>query len=148
MDHGFFLSLDLAIGGAYPNTVCGCTSPSAQTSAAARSASAHSASSRPPAPRRPPLAAPPIPNGPERGQSDRQPRQLGLVRERRRYQIKGVTFGPRPIPAEAHMADLRSLGVNTVRTWARRHQRATARPGSGQRHQVINGFWLGQGNDY
>ena len=27
VDHGFFLILDLAIGGAYPNAVCGCTSP-------------------------------------------------------------------------------------------------------------------------
>ena len=32
IDHGFSIVLDLAIGGSYPNTVCGCTSPSAQTS--------------------------------------------------------------------------------------------------------------------
>ena len=25
VDHGFFLILDLAIGGAYPNAICGCT---------------------------------------------------------------------------------------------------------------------------
>jgi hypothetical protein len=32
VDHGFFLILDLAIGGSYPNNVCGCTSPAAATS--------------------------------------------------------------------------------------------------------------------
>src|SRR5450631_41439 len=33
IDHGFSIVVDLAIGGSYPNTVCGCTSPSAATSA-------------------------------------------------------------------------------------------------------------------
>ena len=32
VDHGFFLILDLAVGGAYPNAICGCTSPSSSTS--------------------------------------------------------------------------------------------------------------------
>jgi len=31
VDHSFFLILDLAIGGAFPNGVCGCTSPNAST---------------------------------------------------------------------------------------------------------------------
>jgi hypothetical protein len=32
VDHGFFLILDVAIGGAYPNAICDCTSPSSSTS--------------------------------------------------------------------------------------------------------------------
>ena len=32
VDHGFFIILDLAMGGAYPNAICGCTSPSSATS--------------------------------------------------------------------------------------------------------------------
>ena len=32
VDHGFFLILDLAVGGAYPNAICGCASPSGSTS--------------------------------------------------------------------------------------------------------------------
>jgi hypothetical protein len=32
IDHGFFLILDVAIGGAFPNGQCGCTTPSASTS--------------------------------------------------------------------------------------------------------------------
>jgi hypothetical protein len=35
VDHGFFLILDLAMGGAYPNAICNCTSPSSSTSSGA-----------------------------------------------------------------------------------------------------------------
>ena len=35
VDHGFFLILDEAIGGAYPNAICGCTSPASATSSGA-----------------------------------------------------------------------------------------------------------------
>lgn len=31
VDHGFFLILDVAIGGAFPDAVCGCTSPAPST---------------------------------------------------------------------------------------------------------------------
>ena len=35
VDHGFFLILDLAMGGAYPNAICGCSSPTSSTSSGA-----------------------------------------------------------------------------------------------------------------
>jgi hypothetical protein len=35
VDHGFFVILDLAIGGAFPNAICGCGSPAANTSSGA-----------------------------------------------------------------------------------------------------------------
>ncbi|WP_328467112.1 glycoside hydrolase family 16 protein [Streptomyces sp. NBC_00448] len=35
VDHGFFAIFDVAIGGSYPNKVCGCTSPSADISSGA-----------------------------------------------------------------------------------------------------------------
>jgi len=35
VDHGFFIILDLAMGGSYPNAICGCTSPSSSTSSGA-----------------------------------------------------------------------------------------------------------------
>jgi Glycosyl hydrolases family 16 len=35
VDHGFFLILDVAMGGAYPNAICDCTSPSSSTSSGA-----------------------------------------------------------------------------------------------------------------
>ena len=35
VDHGFFMILNVAIGGAYPNAICGCSSPSSATSSGA-----------------------------------------------------------------------------------------------------------------
>ncbi len=35
VDHGFFMILNVAIGGAYPNAICGCTSPNSTTSSGA-----------------------------------------------------------------------------------------------------------------
>ena len=35
VDHGFFLILDVAMGGGYPNGVCGCTTPTGSTSSGA-----------------------------------------------------------------------------------------------------------------
>jgi hypothetical protein len=35
VDHGFFILLDVAIGGGFPNAICNCTSPSASTSSGA-----------------------------------------------------------------------------------------------------------------
>jgi hypothetical protein len=35
VDNGFFLILDVAMGGAYPNAICGCSSPTASTSSGA-----------------------------------------------------------------------------------------------------------------
>ncbi len=35
VDHGFFLILNVAIGGAFPDAICGCTSPAADTSSGA-----------------------------------------------------------------------------------------------------------------
>ncbi len=35
VDHGFFIILDLAMGGAFPNAICNCSSPSSSTSSGA-----------------------------------------------------------------------------------------------------------------
>lgn len=35
VDHGFFILLDVAIGGGFPNAICGCSSPAAATSSGA-----------------------------------------------------------------------------------------------------------------
>ena len=35
VDHGFFIILDNAMGGAFPNAICGCTSPSSSTTSGA-----------------------------------------------------------------------------------------------------------------
>ncbi|MEU3527871.1 discoidin domain-containing protein [Streptomyces sp. NPDC038707] len=62
------------------------------------------------------------------------------------YQIKGLTWGPSPADADRYLADLRSMGVNTIRTWG---TDATSKPlfDSAAAHgvKVIAGFWLQPG---
>ena len=35
IDHGFFILLNVALGGAYPNAICSCTSPTSSTTSGA-----------------------------------------------------------------------------------------------------------------
>jgi hypothetical protein len=65
------------------------------------------------------------------------------------YTVKGVTWGPSNTTADAHMRDLRSMGVNTLRTWG---TDASSKPlldsAAAYGIKVVNGFWLNQGADY
>ncbi|MFJ5530433.1 discoidin domain-containing protein [Streptomyces sp. NPDC093261] len=62
------------------------------------------------------------------------------------YQIKGLTWGPAVSDADKYMPDLRSMGVNTIRTWG---TDASSKPlfDSATAHgiKVIAGFWLQPG---
>jgi hypothetical protein len=122
MDHGFFLSLDLAIGGAYPNTVCGCTSPSAQTSSGGTLSVGSLGVFTSTGPVPPPLTAPPVPNGPSVVKVTGGQGNWGLSVNGGAYQIKGVTFGPghcrcwtRPPPTESRWStDSGSARATTI----------------------------------
>ncbi|HEX3642402.1 MAG TPA: malectin domain-containing carbohydrate-binding protein [Ktedonobacteraceae bacterium] len=65
------------------------------------------------------------------------------------YQMKGVTFGPSNATAGEYMADLKSMGVNTLRTWG---TNASTQPlldsAAAYGIKVVNSFWLNQGTDY
>ncbi|CAM3415481.1 discoidin domain-containing protein [Kibdelosporangium persicum] len=62
------------------------------------------------------------------------------------YVVKGVTWGPPMSEAARRMPDLRSMGVNTVRTWG---TDGTTLPlldaAAANGIKVINGFWLQPG---
>ncbi|MYR45942.1 discoidin domain-containing protein [Streptomyces sp. SID5910] len=62
------------------------------------------------------------------------------------YQVKGLTWGPSVADADRYMPDLKSMGVNTIRTWG---TDASSRPlfDSAAAHgvKVIAGFWLQPG---
>ncbi|MFF0513091.1 discoidin domain-containing protein [Streptomyces sp. NPDC004250] len=62
------------------------------------------------------------------------------------YQVKGLTWGPSPADADRYMPDLKSMGVNTIRTWG---TDASSKPllDSAAAHgvKVIAGFWLQPG---
>ncbi|MFJ9831521.1 discoidin domain-containing protein [Streptomyces sp. NPDC101169] len=62
------------------------------------------------------------------------------------YQVKGLTWGPSIADADRYMPDLKSMGVNTIRTWG---TDASSKPlfDSAAAHglKVIAGFWLQPG---
>ncbi|MGV9422459.1 discoidin domain-containing protein [Streptomyces sp. NPDC003674] len=62
------------------------------------------------------------------------------------YQVKGLTWGPSIADADRYLPDLRSMGVNTIRTWG---TDAGSKPlfDSAAAHgiKVIAGFWLQPG---
>ncbi|WP_055570056.1 discoidin domain-containing protein, partial [Streptomyces atriruber] len=62
------------------------------------------------------------------------------------YQIKGLTWGPSVADADQYMPDVKSMGVNTIRTWG---TDASSKPlfDSAAAHgvKVIAGFWLQPG---
>ncbi|MEU3726862.1 discoidin domain-containing protein [Streptomyces sp. NPDC031705] len=62
------------------------------------------------------------------------------------YTVKGFTWGPAAADAPRYMPDLKSMGVNTVRTWG---TDASTKPlldsAAANGIRVINGFWLQPG---
>lgn len=62
------------------------------------------------------------------------------------FTVKGLTWGPSMADAPRYMPDLKSMGVNTVRTWG---TDASSKPlldaAAAQGLKVVNGFWLQPG---
>jgi exo-beta-1,3-glucanase (GH17 family) len=62
------------------------------------------------------------------------------------YQVKGLTWGPAVADAEKYLPDLRSMGVNTIRTWG---TDASSKPlfdaAAAHGIKVVAGFWLQPG---
>ncbi|MFE2427680.1 discoidin domain-containing protein [Streptomyces sp. NPDC059373] len=146
---GVFLLFNLGIGGSYPDSVCGCTSPAATTgSGGTLSVDAVSVSSTTgTAPD--PLTTPSVPSGASDVHVTGSQGAWQLSVNGSPYQVKGVTWGPSNTTADAHMRDLKALGVNTVRTWG---TDAASQPlldsAAAYGLKVVNGFWLNQGADY
>ncbi|SEN85086.1 Glycosyl hydrolases family 2, TIM barrel domain [Actinacidiphila rubida] len=147
--HGFYVDFSLRIGGSYPNAVCGCTSPADDTSSGGVLSLddvtvAQSTGSAPP-----PLTDPPVPTGASSVHVTGSQGAWQLTVDGKPYQVKGMTWGPATSTADAHMRDLRAMGVNTLRTWG---TDASSKPlldsAAAYGLKVINGFWLNQGADY
>ncbi|MFD8570291.1 discoidin domain-containing protein [Streptomyces sp. NPDC059639] len=62
------------------------------------------------------------------------------------YQVKGLTWGPAVADADKYMPDVKSMGVNTIRTWG---TDASSKPlfdsAAANGIKVIAGFWLQPG---
>ena len=149
VDHGFFLILDLAVGGSWPNADCGCTSPTAATTSGGTLSvgpiAVYSTTGPAPAPLQPPPAA----TGSSVVKVAGSQGNWQLTVNGAPYQVKGVTWGPGNQAGDGYIADAASMGVNTIRTWG---TDGTSQPlldaAAARGIKVINGFWLNQGADY
>ncbi|MFD7455664.1 MULTISPECIES: discoidin domain-containing protein [unclassified Streptomyces] len=62
------------------------------------------------------------------------------------YTVKGVTWGPAIADAGRHMPDVKSMGVNTIRTWGTDGgTKPLLDAAAAHGIRVINGFWLQPG---
>jgi hypothetical protein len=151
--HGFYLRLDLAIGGSLPNAIAGFSTPTAQTvsggvlsvDSVAVAVSAPSGGGAPP-----PMTDPATPGGPSTvrvtgGQGNWQLSVNGAP-----YEVRGLTYGPPQGAADGYLRDLRAMGVNTIRTWGVDDAQTPTllNRAAQQGLKVIVGHWLNQGADY
>ena len=152
VQHGFYLRLDLAIGGSLPNAVAGFTTPTPSTTSGgvlsvdSVSVATTAAGGGAPAP----MTDPATPAGPSvvRVTGTRGNWQLQV--NGAPWQVKGMTYGPPQAAADGYLRDLRTMGVNTVRTWAVDDaDTPTLLDRAAQQGQkVIVGHWLNHGADY
>jgi exo-beta-1,3-glucanase (GH17 family) len=148
--HGFYLRFDLAIGGQYPTAIAGESTPTPDTTSGGTlsvdSVSvARLAGSTPAA-----LTDPATPAGPSTvsvtgSQGNWQLRVNGTG-----YEVRGLTYGPPQAAADGYMRDLKSMGVNTIRTWGvdDTNTPTLLNRAAQQGIKVIVGHWLNQGADY
>ncbi len=149
--HGFYLHLDLSMGGSLPNSIAGKTTPTADTTSGgdAQRRLGHGGQV-------------------DRHRAGRDDRPGRTGRPERRftvtgtqgnwqlqvngapYLIKGLTYGPPQNAADGYMRDLKNMGVNTVRTWGVDDAQTpdAAQRGRPAGHQGDLGEWLNQGADY
>jgi hypothetical protein len=150
VDHGFFLSFNLSIGGSLPNAIAGVTTPTAATVSGASlnidSVTVSKLAGTAPAA----MTDPAIPAGPSVVKVTGTQGNWALNVNGSNYFIKGMTYGPPAAAADGYMRDLQNMGVNTIRIWG---ADTTTTPGLLQTAsrfgiKTIVGFWLNQGADY
>ncbi|MFD0662603.1 discoidin domain-containing protein [Thermocatellispora tengchongensis] len=148
--HGFYLRLDLAIGGSLPNAVAGFTTPTPATTSGGvlsvdRVTVARQTGTVPAA-----MTDPPVPAGPSTVRVTGSQGNWRLEVNGAPYEIRGLTYGPPQAAADGYMRDLKAMGVNTIRTWGVDDTHTPALLDTAARHgiKVIVGHWLNQGADY
>ncbi|MGW2399586.1 discoidin domain-containing protein [Kitasatospora sp. NPDC001664] len=146
---GFYLVLNLGIGGGYPDAVCGCTTPTAATTPGGTLAVDSVTVRKAEGPASAPMTDPAVPSGRSVVKVTGSQGSWGLSVNGAPYQVKGVTWGPAAADAVAYVRELKAAGVNTVRTWG---TDAGSRPlldaAAAHGLKVVAGFWLNQGADY
>ncbi|WP_306214142.1 discoidin domain-containing protein [Actinoplanes sp. RD1] len=150
VQHGFYLRLDLAIGGSLPDSVAGLTTPTAQTTSGGTLLVDSVTVSRQSGTTAPALTDPATPAGPSTVRVTGTQGAWQLQVNGSPYEIKGVTYGPPQGAADGYVRDLRAMGVNTIRTWGVDDAQTPVLldKAAQQGLKVIVGHWLNQGADY
>ncbi|WP_329425859.1 discoidin domain-containing protein [Streptosporangium sp. NBC_01495] len=150
LHHGFYLRLDLAIGGSLPNALAGTTTPTAATTSGGvlsvdRISVARQAGTVPAA-----MTDPATPAGPSIVRVTGSQGNWQLQVNGAPYQLKGLTYGPPQAAADGYMRDLKNMGVNTIRTWGVDDVNTPVLldRAAQQGIKVVVGHWLNQGADY
>ncbi|MBB4744139.1 hypothetical protein BJY16_007598 [Actinoplanes octamycinicus] len=147
--HGFYLRLDLAIGGSLPNAVAGFTTPTADTTSggvlSVDSVTVSKQTGSTPAA----MTDPAVPAGPSVVKVTGTQGNWTLTVNGTPWPVKGITYGPPQGAADGYMRDLKNMGVNTIRIWGPDANTpvlldTAARFGI----KVIVGLWLNHGADY
>jgi hypothetical protein len=148
--HGFFLRLDLGIGGSLPNAIAGVTTPTADTTSggimSVDSVSVATATGTTPAA----MTDPAIPAGPSVVKVTGSQGNWTLTVNGAPWQVKGITYGPPAQAADGYVRDLKNMGVNTIRVWGVDQTNTPILVDTAARYgiKVIVGEWLNQGADY
>ncbi|GHJ48384.1 hypothetical protein Cs7R123_57260 [Catellatospora sp. TT07R-123] len=148
--HGFYLRLDLAIGGLYPNAIAGETVPTPDTSSGGVLAVDKVTVSRQVGATAPAMTDPAVPAGPSVVKVTGTQGNWQLQVNGAAYLVKGLTYGPPQGAADGYMRDLKNMGVNTIRTWGVDDTQTPVLLDTAARQgiKVIVGHWLNQGADY
>ncbi|MEU8240821.1 discoidin domain-containing protein [Actinoplanes missouriensis] len=148
--HGFYLRLDLAIGGSLPNALNnGRTTPVAGTTSGGVLSVDEVSVSVAKGSAVPAMVDPPVPAGPSVVKVTGAPGNWQLTVNGLPWVVNGLTYGPPQNAADGYIRDLVNMGVNTIRIWG--PDAATpALLDTAARHgvKVVVGLWLNHGADY
>ncbi len=148
--HGFFIILNLAMGGAFPNAVAGMNTPTGQTvsggSLLVDSVTVSKATGSVPTA----MTDPGVPAGPSVVRVTGTQGNWQLTVNGAPYFVNGITWGPSQDAGDGFMRDLQAMGVNTIRTWGVDDTMTPLLLNSAAKFgiKVIVGHWLNQGADY
>ncbi|GIF14183.1 discoidin domain-containing protein [Actinoplanes teichomyceticus] len=134
--HGFYLRLDLAIGGSLPNAVAGVTTPAADTTSSGVLSVDSVTVSRATGATAPAMTDPPVPAGPSVVKVTGTQGDWQLTVNGTPWPVRGVTYGPPQAAADGYMRDLKNMASTRSGSGGRTRTRrccSTPRPGSGSR---------------
>lgn len=148
--HGFFLRLDLAVGGSLPNAVAGFTTPAPETTSGGVLSVDSVTVARATGPTPAAMTDPATPGGASTVRVTGTQGDWQLSVDGSPYEIKGLTYGPPQAAADGYLRDLKAMGVNTIRIWGVDDAGTPALldRAAQQGLKVIVGHWLNQGADY